>query len=91
MINTNNEVKYILLAKEDGTLEKKRILTIFELEKYNKDYVIFYDDEKEEIEELYVASYDKDTEFENINTNLNEDELKYANKLIEIIKKEDNR
>ena len=80
----NEELKYILLKKEDGTIDKKRILTIFELEKYNKDYVIFYDDDKEEIDELFVASYDKDTEFKNLNTNLSEDELKYANKLIEV-------
>lgn len=86
----NEEIKYILLKKEDGTLEKKRILTIFELEKYNKDYVIFYD-EKDEIDNLYVAAYDKDTEFKNLNTNLSEDELKYANKLIDVIKKDDNK
>lgn len=87
----NEELKYILIKKEDGTLDKKRILTIFELEKYNKDYVIFYDDEKEDIDELFIASYDKDTELQNLNYNLSEDELKYANKLIEVIKKDDNK
>lgn len=87
----NEELKYILIKKEDGTLDKKRILTIFELEKYNKDYVIFYDDGKEDIDKLFIASYDKDTELQNLNYNLSEDELKYANKLIEVIKKDDNK
>lgn len=87
----NEEIKYILLKKEDGTLTKKRILTIFELEKYNKDYVIFYDDEESEINNLYIASYDKNSDFKNLSTNLSDDELKYANKLIEVIKKDDNK
>lgn len=90
-MKNNEELKYILLKKEDGTIDKKRILTIFELEKYDKDYVIFYDDEKDEIDELFIASYDKDTEFKNLNTNLSEDELKYVNKLIEVVKKDDNK
>ena len=90
-MKNNEELKYILLKKEDGTFDKKRILTIFELEKYDKDYVIFYDDNKEEIDEVFIASYDKDSEFKNLNTNLSEDELKYANKLIEVIKKDDNK
>ena len=90
-MKNKEEIKYFLLKKEDGTLEKKRILTIFELEKYNKDYVIFYDDEESKINNLYIASYDKDSDFKNLSTNLSDDELKYANKLIEVVKKDDNK
>ena len=90
-MKNNGELKYILLNKDDGTLEQKRVLTIFELKKFNKDYVIFYDDGKEEIEQLFIASYDKYTNFENLSTDLSEEELKYANKLIEVIKKDDKR
>ena len=90
-MKNNDQIKYILLTKDDGTIDKKRILTIFELDKFNKDYVVYYDDDKDVIDNLYIASYNKDTDFENISTNLSEEELKYANKLIEVIKKDDNK
>lgn len=83
------EVKYLLIKKENGIIDKKRILTIFEIEKFNKDYVIFYDEDI--LEKLYIASYTKNSNFKNLNTILTEEEIKYANKIIEVIKKDDNK
>lgn len=82
----NQEIKYILIQQENGVILKKRILTMYELEKFNKDYVIFYDDEDGEIENLYVASYDKNTEFKNLDANLSDEEMMYAREIIETVK-----
>jgi len=81
-----NENRYIFINNENGGLDKKRILVTYELEEFGKEYCIFYDNNEKEIKNLYVVSYDKDTDFKNLNTNLSEKELKYAHEFIETIK-----
>lgn len=81
-----NEKRYIILKNEQGKLEKRRVLIIYQTSNIEKDYLIYYDDTVENPSDYFVISYDSNTDLKNINYNLTEEELSYANKVFETLK-----
>ena len=67
--------KYITITKDDGSLEKMEILTVFKLEDTGKDYVFYKDD----LGKFYAASYGGDLEFAVLDTNLTDEEKEKLN------------
>ena len=72
---------YIDIYDKDGNIEKMEAVTIFKLEGYEFNYIIYRTlDQKH----YYIAKYIGDDMVE-LNTDLNEEEMKLANKILESI------
>ena len=76
---------YIVITKEDGSSEQMEIVATFRLEETSKD-CIFYKNLNSNDEHYYAASYDKDTEYSNLDTNFSEHEKEQLNKIFETLK-----
>ena len=76
---------YIVITKEDGILEQMEIVATFRLEETSKDYII-YKSLNSNDEHYYAASYDKDTDYSNLDTNFSEREKEQLNKIFETLK-----
>lgn len=74
---------YITITKEDGSKEKMEVVSTFNLEENQKDYIIYKSIGTEE--HYYAASYDENS---NLNANLSDGEKEKLNKILDDIIKE---
>lgn len=72
---------YIDIYNKNGTVEKMEAVTIFKLEEYEYNYIIYRTLDKKH---YYIAKY-KGEEIVDLSTDLNEHEMKLANKILESI------
>ena len=68
----------LIVIDEDGNEKEMIIHFTFESKEYNKNYVLFYDEENDE--EIFVASYDDEG---NLNIVEDEDEWSMVNEMVE--------
>lgn len=78
---------YITITKADGNLEKMEVIATFNLEETSKNYII-YKSLNSTDEHYYAASYDSNTNYANLNTNLSDKEKQILNKIFMTLKKE---
>lgn len=72
---------YIDIYNEDGTIEKMEAVTIFNLEGYDYNYIIY---RTLDAKHYFVAKYIGD-EIVDLDTNLSTEEMNLANKILESI------
>ena len=72
---------YIDIYNENGTIEKMEAVTIFKLDGYDYNYIIYRTLDKKH---YYVAKYIGE-EIVDLNTDLSEDEMKLPNKILDSI------
>ncbi len=73
------EKDYIFVTKKDGSLEKMEVVSTFTIENYNKDYIIY----KDENNRYYAASYDEE---DNLDVNLSDEEKRKINEIFNLVK-----
>jgi len=76
---------YIVITKDDGSTEQMEIVATFRLEETSKD-CIFYKSLNSNDEHYYAASFEKDADYSNLNTNFSEYEKEQLNKIFETLK-----
>ncbi len=69
---------YITVTKADGSKELMEAITTFKLEETSKNCIIYksLDNQK-----YFVASYDTDSDYSNLNTNFSEEEKEQIKKI----------
>ena len=69
---------FITIAKIDGSSEQMEVVATFKLEESSKNCIIYksINDQK-----YYVASYDTDLDYSNLNTDFSESEKEQLNKI----------
>ncbi len=75
---------YIVITKEDGSSEPMEIVATFRLEETSKDCIIYRSLNSKE-EHYYAASYDKNTNYSNLDTNFSEHEKEQLNKIFKAL------
>lgn len=75
---------YIVITKEDGSSEPMEIVATFRLEETSKDCIIYKSLNSKE-EHYYAASYDKNTNYSNLDTNFSEHEKEQLNKIFKAL------
>lgn len=81
-----NDKTYYFFTSFEGKLTKMKVLSIFELDDSERDYVIFY--RADEIDPLnyYSASFKKGTDFKDLKTDLSDIEIKKIESVFETLK-----
>jgi len=74
-------MNYIGITNNDGTTTKMEIVTTFKLDKFNDNYIIYTDIERKH---YYIAKYLLDGK---LDTNISNQELKYANAILKEVLK----
>lgn len=73
---------FISIVKADGNVEQMEVVATFKLEETSKNCIIYksiYD------QKYYVASYDNDSDYSNLNTKFNNREIEQLNKIFNTI------
>ena len=83
------EKDLIVITKEDGSKENMEIVATFRLEETSKDCII-YTSLNSNDDRYYVASYDIDSDYSNLNTDFSEKEKEQISEIFEVLKNRGN-
>ncbi len=78
---------FIKITKNDGSTEKMELVATFKLESTSKNYII-YKTLNPNNEHYYAASYNPETNYSELNTNLSKEEKEALNKIFNELRKE---